>query len=816
LNGISKPAPEAPTPSGQAEYGAASITVLEGLEAVRKRPGMYVGDTSVYGLHHLVYEVVDNSVDEALAGYCTLLAVTIHVDGSVSVKDNGRGIPVGPHPTVRGMDTVDVVMTKLHAGGKFENTAYKVSGGLHGVGVSCVNALSEWLRLEIQRNGKVYEQKYARGIPQQQVTEIGVTDGRGTTVWFKPDPTIFETTDVSFDTLSQRLRELAFLNAGLAITITDERTSKSHSFQFDGGIVSFVEYLNKSKETLHPPIFFKAEKDGVALEIAMQWNDGYDERIYTFANNINTQEGGSHLVGFKSALTRSINAYAERGGVWKDLKEAPNGEDAREGLAAVISVKLPNPQFEGQTKTKLGNSELKGLVEQMVNESLGNFLEENPGAARKIVAKIGDATRGRIAARKARETVRRKGALDGLSLPGKLADCQSKDPSESELYIVEGDSAGGSAKQGRDRRNQAILPLKGKILNVEKARFEKMLTSGEIVALITALGTGIGREDYDPSKVRYHRIILMTDADVDGSHIRTLLLTFFYRQMPELIAKGFLYVAQPPLYKVTRGKKELFLKDQRGLDEYLLRIAMERAVVETAAGEVKGQALRSLLERVAQYQDRLAKLSRRRDPRVLDALVQAARIDETTLLDIDTLAAQVEAMHRWMRERTPDVLAHLKTFRKDDPEHQAKKLVFRTEMNGSPRETVVDHAFLTSPEYAELVSLREAFAQGGPPPYRVRFEESETSAKSVQEVLAAVRADASRGLSIQRFKGLGEMNPEQLWETTMNPESRTLLQVRVEDAVESDDIFALLMGEAVEPRREFIEKNALDVQNLDI
>jgi DNA gyrase subunit B len=805
------------------EYSASSITVLEGLEAVRKRPGMYVGDTGAYGLHHLVYEVVDNSVDEALAKAATEITVTIHVDGSVSVKDDGRGIPVGPHPTVRGMDTVDVVMTKLHAGGKFENTAYKVSGGLHGVGVSCVNALSEWLRLEISRNGKVYEQKYVRGIPQQQVTEIGTTDKRGTTVWFKPDTTIFETVDFQFDTLSQRLRELAFLNAGLKISITDERTQKSHLFEFQGGIVSFVEYLNKSKEGLHAPIFFRAEKEGVELEIAMQWNDGYDERIYTFANNINTQEGGTHLVGFKSALTRTINTYSERAAVWKDLKEAPTGEDAREGLAAVISVKLASPQFEGQTKTKLGNSELKGLVEQMVNEQLLIWLEESPNGARKILAKIGDAMRARIAARKARETVRRKGVLDGMSLPGKLADCQSKDPSESEIYIVEGDSAGGSAKQGRDRRNQAILPLRGKILNVEKTRFEKMLTSQELVALITALGTGIGKEgDYEPEKCRYHRIILMTDADVDGSHIRTLLLTFFYRQMPELIAKGYLFVAQPPLYKVTRGKKELFLKDQRGLDEHLMRIGVERcSVIPTALGgvegeEIRGPALRTLLEAIRQYQERLAKLARRRDPRILDALVQAARVDETTLLDMDTLVAEVEKMHLWLKERAPEVLAQLRSFRKDDPEHHAKKLVFRTEVNGSPKETVLDHAFLASPEYAELVQLRRSFGQLGPSPWTVRLEEGEKIALRVQDVLAAVLADASRGLAIQRFKGLGEMNPEQLWETTMNPDSRTLLQVRVEDAVEADEIFSLLMGEAVEPRREFIEKNALDVQNLDI
>ena len=813
--------PPAASASVPAEYGTSSITVLEGLEAVRKRPSMYIGDTNVYGFHHLVYEVVDNSVDEALAGVCTHIEVVIHVDGSLSVQDDGRGIPVGPHPTVKGMDTVDVVMTKLHAGGKFENSAYKVSGGLHGVGVSCVNALSEWLHLEISRGGKVYEQKYARGVPQQQVAEIGVTDKRGTKVWFKPDPTIFEISEFSFDTLSQRLRELAFLNAGLRILITDERTAKSHEFKFEGGIVSFVEYLNKSKETLHEPIFFTAEKDQVAIEVAMQWNDGYDERIFTFANNINTHEGGSHLSGFKSALTRTVNSYAEKSGSWKDLKETPTGEDAREGLAAVISVKLPNPQFEGQTKTKLGNSEVKGQVEQMVNESFATYFEEHPNQAKKIIAKIGDATRARIAARKARETVRRKGLLDGSGLPGKLADCQSKDPSESELYIVEGDSAGGSAKQGRARRNQAILPLRGKILNVEKARFEKMLTSAEIVTLITALGTGIGREDYDPTKARYHRIILMTDADVDGSHIRTLLLTFFYRQMPELINLGYLYIAQPPLFKVTKGKKELFLKDARSLDEHLLRIATEHGAVHTRTAEgpgavLDGSALKDLLLLVIRYQERLNKIARRRDPRIVDALVQAANVDEHVLLDWDLLSLEADKVSEHLKAHSPEVLPLLKVFRKDDPEHTAKKLVFRSEMNGSPRETTLDHPFLTSPEYRELRSLVEGFAVLGKAPYTVKVDEKETIVHTPQAVLKTLRDAASKGLAIQRFKGLGEMNAEQLWETTMNPDTRTLLQVRVEDGVESDEIFSLLMGEAVEPRREFIEKNALEVQNLDI
>ncbi|ATB29490.1 DNA topoisomerase (ATP-hydrolyzing) subunit B [Melittangium boletus] len=813
------PHPGAPAPGAPVEYDTGAITKLEGLEAVRKRPGMYIGDTVSYGLHKLVYEVVDNSVDEALAGHCTEIEVVIHVDGSLSVQDNGRGIPVGPHPDpkFKGKDTLEVVLTELHAGSKFGNGAYKVSGGLHGVGVTCVNFLSEWFKVRVQRAGKVYEHAYTRGVPQHPVQCVGETDKRGTLISFKPDPTIMEMVDFNFDTLSQRMRELAFLNAGLRIIIRDMRIGKEHDFKFDGGIVSFVEYINKAKEALHDkPIHFSTEREGLSLEIAMQWNDGYDERIFTFANNINTHEGGSHLSGFKAALTRTLNSYAEKGGVWKDLKETPTGEDAREGLSAVISVKLSNPQFEGQTKTKLGNSEVKGLVEQMVNDQLATFLEENPIVAKKIVVKIGDATRARIAARKARETVRRKGILDGGSLPGKLADCQSRNPEESELYIVEGDSAGGSAKQGRDRRNQAILPLRGKILNVEKARFEKMLTSAEIVTLITALGTGIGREDYDPTKARYHRIILMTDADVDGSHIRTLLLTFFYRQMPELIQNGYLYIAQPPLYKVTRNKKDMYVKDQRALDEYLLRIASDHSRVVTANGELGGQELRSLLEKVLAYEERLEKLASRRDARVVDALVQGCALGVGTLSDEAALREQSEHMRAYLKARMPDALGRLEALVAEDPETQTKKLVVRTDVNGGLRQSVFDHAFLSSPEYQELLSLRDAFKALGQAPFTVKVGDGEVKALSVQEVLAAVRKDAQKGLGLQRYKGLGEMNPEQLWDTTMNPTTRTLLQVRVEDAVESDEIFSLLMGEAVEPRREFIERNALDVQNLDI
>jgi DNA gyrase subunit B len=810
--------------STPAEYGAASITVLEGLEAVRKRPGMYIGDTFFRGLHHLVYEVVDNSVDEALAGYATKVEVFIHVDNSITVIDDGRGIPVGPHPTVPGMDTLDVVMTKLHAGGKFENSAYKVSGGLHGVGVSCVNALSDWLKVEVQRNGKVYQQHYVRGVPQGPVREVGVTDKRGTKVSFHPDPTIFEVREYDFDTLSARLRELAFLNAGLDISITDERSGKSHAFKFDGGIVSFVEYINKAKSPLHEkPISIKGEKDNVQVEIAMQWNDGYDEKIFTFANNINTPEGGTHLSGFKAALTRTINAYAERSNLWKDLKEQPTGDDAREGLAAVISVKLPNPQFEGQTKQKLGNSEVKGLVEQIVNEQLSTWLEENPANARKIVAKIGDAARARIAARKARETVRRKGVLDGASLPGKLADCRSKDPRESELFIVEGDSAGGSAKQGRDPQFQAILPLRGKILNVEKARVEKMLTSEAIVTLITALGTGVragsNAEDYKPDEVRYHRIILMTDADVDGSHIRTLLLTFFFRQMPELIEKGYIYIAQPPLYKVTRGKKDVYCKDEEAKNDLLLSIASERLKLRRADGTVlEGAELKGLLRKVITYEARLEKMAMRKDARVVDALVQATTLSAELLKDPEAAEEQLDAMMDYLEHRHPELAEWLEkspTQRKDDPEHSAKKYILRTEINGSPRETVIDSAFLSSPEYTDLIELKKSFAAFGAPPYTIEIEGEKSTAQTYQEVLRLALEDAQKGVTIQRYKGLGEMNPEQLHETTMDPAVRTLLQVKVSDAVAAEGLFSLLMGEEVEPRREFIEKNALKA-NLDV
>ncbi len=807
--------------SGAEEYGIDTIKVLEGLEAVRKRPNMYIGDVGERGLHHLVYEVVDNSVDEAMAGRANEINVAIHADNSITIVDNGSGIPIGPHPTVKGMDTLDVVMTKLHAGGKFESNAYKVSGGLHGVGITCVNALSDWLKVEVYREGKVFAQRYERGQPTGKVTAVGETQRRGTKVTFKPDPTIFETTEFSFETLSGRLRELAFLNAGLKITIEDERSGKKHEFLFKDGIREFVAYLNKAREVLfNPPIALRqeveTERGSALVEIALQWNDGYDEKVFAFANNIHNHEGGTHLIGFKTALTRTINTYGQKNNLFKDLKEElPSGDDMREGLAAVVSMRLPGASFEGQTKTKLSNTEAKSMVETMLNEKLGAFLEENPNVGKRVCAKVADAARARIAARKARETVRRKGALDGASLPGKLADCQTRDPKESELFIVEGDSAGGSAKQGRDRRIQAILPLRGKILNVEKARFDKMLSSAEIATMITALGTGIGPEEFDVDKIRYHKVVIMTDADVDGSHIRTLLLTFFFRQMPQVVERGYLYIAQPPLYRVQKGKKEQYLKDQAALDEYLLTHATEKA--KLAAGDVliDGPDLKRLAECAIAYRAILARVDRRRDSRIVDAAIQLGDLDLSLLKRHDAVKEQVQHIFDKAQKLHPEIEVRLAKIERDE-EHGCDALVFQTTMAGAPRETRLDFDYLSGPEWGELAALHAALAEIGPGPYRIEKPEGEEEVDDVFAAVEALKRSAAQGQNIQRYKGLGEMNPQQLWETTMEPERRTMLQVRVDDTVEADEVFSILMGDAVEPRREFIEKHALDVQNLDV
>jgi len=806
---------------GAQEYGTDAIKVLEGLEAVRKRPNMYIGDVGERGLHHLVYEVVDNSVDEAMAGRANEIDVTIHADRSVTIVDNGSGIPVGPHPTVKGMDTLDVVMTKLHAGGKFESNAYKISGGLHGVGVTCVNALSEWLKVEVYREGKVWAQRYERGNPVGKVTPVGETQRRGTKVTFKPDSTIFETTDFSFETLSGRLRELAFLNAGLKITIEDERSGKGHQFLFKDGIREFVAYLNKGRESLFdPPISLRqeveTERGAAVVEIALQWNDGYDEKVFAFANNIHNHEGGTHLIGFKAALTRTINAHGQKNNLFKDLKEElPTGDDMREGLSAVISMRLPGAAFEGQTKTKLSNTEAKSMVETMLNEKLSAFLDEHPSVAKRVCGKVAEAARARIAARKARETVRRKGALDGASLPGKLADCQSRDPKESELFIVEGDSAGGSAKQGRDRSVQAILPLRGKILNVEKARFDKMLSSVEIATMITALGTGIGPEEYDSAKIRYHKVIIMTDADVDGSHIRTLLLTFFFRQMPEVVERGYLYIAQPPLYRVQKGKKEQYLKDQEELDEWLLSHATEKAKLVAGETEIAGGDLKRLAEDALAYRALLERVERRRDSRIVDAAVQLGDLDLGLLKNHDAVKEQVQKIYDKAQKLHPDLEVRIARIERDE-EHACDALVYDTTVSGAPRQTKLDFDYLSGPEWGELAALHAAVAEIGAGPYRL---ETPDGAEEVDDVFAAVEAlkrVAAQGQTIQRYKGLGEMNPQQLWETTMDPERRTLLQVRVDDSVDANEVFSILMGDAVEPRREFIEKNALEVQNLDI
>ncbi len=788
-------------------YTAEDIKILKGLTAVRKRPAMFIGSTGIEGLHHLVYEVVDNSVDESLAGFCKNIDVIIHHDGSCTVIDDGRGIPTGPHPgDPEGRSATEIALTELHAGGKFESKAYRISGGLHGVGVSVVNALSEWLDVEVKQNGGVYQQHYERGNPTGPLTIVGKTRGRGTKVIFKPDPEIFEILDFSYDILSQRLRELAFLNMGLKITLLDERTEKSQVFHYSGGISSFVEHLNKNKTTIHPkPVYITGGKEDVIVEIALQYNDGYTETIYTFANNINTKEGGTHLIGFKSALTRTVNSYAISSGFLKNGKESLSGEDIREGLTAVINVKLLSPQFEGQTKMKLGNSEIKGMVESIVNDSLGTYFEENPSVVRKIVEKALQAARARDAARKARELTRRKGAFEDTGLPGKLADCSEKDPALSEIFIVEGDSAGGSAKQGRDRRIQAILPLRGKILNVEKARFDKMLGSEEIKVLITALGTGIGPDDFDVSKIRYHKVILMTDADVDGAHIRTLLLTFFYRQMPHVIEKGYLYIAQPPLFRVKKGKTEKYIQNETEMQNMLFELASDDLEIPIKGQAVRGKALIPHLKRVYRFERVIQWFERRRNDPELLLFILSSGINKDTLKD----RKKVEEILRIIKEKDQSInIGEIQL----DEEHQT----YGVEIRKHNYKLNLDTKFLTSPEFRELENLFSIVRDIGELPYKVQTKEGPKEIGTLRELLELILATAKKGLTIQRYKGLGEMNPQQLWETTMDTDRRTLLQVTIQDSVQSDEIFTILMGDQVEPRKEFITTHALEARNIDI
>ncbi|MBI4041604.1 MAG: DNA topoisomerase (ATP-hydrolyzing) subunit B [Deltaproteobacteria bacterium] len=795
-------------------YDATKIKVLEGLQAVRKRPAMYIGDVSKRGLHHLVYEVVDNSVDEALAGFCKSIEVKIHVDNSITVEDDGRGIPVDMHQTQK-KSAAEVVMTVLHAGGKFDSSSYKVSGGLHGVGVSVVNALSEVLNLEIHREGKVYVQSYVRGDPKAKLKETGTTKKRGTIITFKPDPEIFETLEYSYETLSQRLRELAFLNRGLRIKIEDERTAEKQDFFYEGGIESFVEYLGKKRKPLHPnPVYFSANKENVDVEVAFQYNDSYNEVFYSYANNIHTTEGGTHLVGFKSALTRTISKFSESLGLLKEIQGGITGDDVREGLIAIISVKLSQPQFEGQTKTKLGNSNVKGIVETLSNDRLTTFFEENPQATKAICLKAAESARARIAARKARDLTRRKTALDLGGLPGKMADCQERDPAKSELFLVEGDSAGGSAKQGRDRKNQAILPLKGKILNVEKARFDKMLNSEEIRILITALGTGIGVGEFDIAKARYHKIAIMTDADVDGAHIRTLLLTFFYRQMPQIIEKGYLYIAQPPLYKVKKGKAETYLKDEASLENYLLDQCLENISIKSKGKKITSSALKRAVSQANIFIATLEKLSKKREYWVLKEIILNLKWKENILHSKKHIEDELEEMKKKLLNAKL-VQGFAFSVLKDE-EHTGFKVQISTTKGGIKREFEITHLFLTSPELEDLRKLAKGFDCLGESPWEIEFESQSLHAEQLENLIQAVFTVSKNGVYIQRYKGLGEMNPQQLWETTMDPVARTLLQVRVEDAIEADNIFALLMGEEVEQRREFIEQNALRVKNLDI
>ena len=801
---------EKPTNFLEEDYDARHIKVLEGLAAVRKRPSMYIGNTGVEGLHHLAEELVDNSIDEALVGYCTKIDVVIHLDNSLTVQDNGRGIPVDMHEQEK-KPAVEVVLTKLHSGGKFDKKSYKVSGGLHGVGLSVVNALAEYLELEIKRGGSVYAQRYERRKRVTPLKQVGKTKKTGTTVKFKPDTEIFGDLQFSYDLLSQRLREHAFLNRGITITIEDERSEKNNQFFYKGGIISFVEYLNRAKNCIHPkPIYFEGTKNDTYIEVALQFNDTYKETLFSFANSINTHEGGTHLIGLKSALTRTINTYAANHNLLKDLKEGLGGDDVREGLAGVISVRIQDPQFEGQTKTKLGNSEVKGYVETLANERLSNYFEEHPTVARKILGKVIDAARARIAARKARELSRKKGGMDTTLLPGKLADCQERDPAHSELYIVEGDSAGGSAKQGRDRKYQAILPLKGKILNVEKARFDKMLSNEEIKTIITALGVGITKDQVDLAKLRYHRIIIMTDADIDGSHIRTLLLTFFYRQMAEVIEQGYLYIAQPPLYRVHQGKEDRYLKDEEQMDRFLLERAAEEVQLEMkeARSRLGGKKLLDLLNKLSRYDYYLRRLERKGYPRV--AIKTLVRQGITRAEDFGS-KTRLNSLRKALRSAEMGV-GDLSA----DEEHNLYEFPLEVRTNGRKVSRKIGRELVETVEYRGIVDLYQSIAGFETPPFVVYRKGGQQELGSKGDLLNYITAIGKEGLAVQRYKGLGEMNPEQLWETTMDPESRSLLQVRVEDAVVADEIFTILMGDQVEERRRFIEQHALQVENLDI
>jgi len=806
-------------------YNEDNIKILEGLEAVRKRPSMYIGNIDVAGLHHLVYEVVDNSIDEAMAGHCSLIKVIIHTDNSVSVEDNGRGIPVGIHKTEH-IPALEVVMTRLHAGGKFDDHSYKVSGGLHGVGVSVVNALSETLEVEIYSGGKIHFQTYARGAKTAELKVVGTTDKRGTKVYFKPDQKIFTTTEYSYEILVKRLRELAFLNKGVRIAIEDERDDQKDEFYYEGGLVQFVEYLNRRNTAIHEAVFIEGTRSDVQIEVAIQYNDSFTEKLFSFANNINTIEGGFHLIGFKSALTRTINQYAANGNLPKNLQAKITGDDVREGLTAVISVRIKSPQFEGQTKTKLGNSEVKGLVESLVNDKLAAFFEENPAVARKIIAKGVDAARARDAAKRARDLARSKGALVDATLPGKLADCQSRDPEERELFLVEGDSAGGSAKQGRNRKFQAILPLKGKILNVEKARLDKIIRSEEIKNILTALGTGAGTDEYDIEKIRYKKVIIMTDADVDGSHIRTLLLTFFYRQMKEIIEQGYLYIAQPPLFKVGKGKKAVYLKDESEFDDFVVRRLCDIMTVQYGPDKknIEGHDLYLMIGNLAEYYTALGRMEKKMiSAELVEALLEFGVSDKAVLQD----ELQTRELQQYLRD---------KGFVLEEPQWDGEKGMFEFTVTSRKIDAATQEAgfdiigkffapvrigrgLIHSKDYQQCLVLTGNFKSYDQPPFDIIDKDGKpvsTQLRDRQKLLDFLLEEGKKGLSIQRYKGLGEMNPDQLWDTTMDPANRHLLQVTIEDVLDTDEIFTILMGEEVEPRREFIQNNALEVTMLDI